>query len=197
MKITTIRGDMCNVHIIISNIVVIVDAGASISEISKVVNKDSVKVIFLTHSHYDHFAYINEYLKEFQNAKVYMSQQAYDKLDNIESTVANIFGVRELKKIDKSRVKEIKENESIANLEDKNYFVRLQGHTDCSMGLVVEDNLFCGDAIFENGFGRYDLPTGSFEETTHTLNKIRNLHNIRMCYAGHGKNFYIKEWDQN
>ena len=189
MKITTIRGDMCNVHIIISNIVVIVDAGASINKIIDEIGNENIAAIVLTHAHYDHFAYLNDYVKTFKNAKVYMTREAFEKLDNPILTVANLFNVDKLNKISESCVKFVEDGTTIDKLENENHFILLKGHTDCSCGLIVEDNLFCGDALFENGFGRYDLPTSDFNETGKTLQKIKRLKGIHTCYAGHGNSF--------
>ena len=189
MKITTIRGDMCNVHIIISNIVVIVDAGASLNKILEETGNEKIDAIFLTHAHYDHFAYLNDYIEKFKDVKVYMTRQAFEKLDNPILTVAKLFGVNNLNKINQSCVNFVEDGTTIDELENKNCFISLKGHTDCSCGLIIEDNLFCGDALFEDGFGRYGLATSEFNETSKTLQKLKNLKGINNCYAGHGNSF--------
>lgn len=185
MEIKTIYGEFCNVYVIESNVNIIIDAGVSASMLPNI----NVDYVFLTHAHYDHLAYLNDYAEKFPNATFLMAEQTYNKLDDCQQNVANLFGVNKLKKLPINRVKFVKEGDKIEALNEPNNFVELKGHTNCSMGLIVIDNIFCGDAVFENGYGRYDLPTGDFEQTQQTLEKINKLNNIRHFYSGHGTPF--------
>ena len=187
MVINQIIGDMCNVYLIKSNKTILVDAGASLENIIHYTNK--VDYIFITHAHFDHINYINDYAKHFGNAKFLMSEQAHEKLSNNNLNGANMFGVDLNVCLPKDRVSFIKEDDSILDLENENHFVELYGHTDCSCGLIIEDKLFGGDVIFEDGIGRYDLPTGSLTQTMQTQRKLNSMNNIKTIYAGHGNIF--------
>ena len=189
MKINLIQGKFCNTYFIEDDVNIVIDAGAELVQLLKVIGDKKVDIVFLTHAHYDHFAYLDDYLKKFDNAIVYMSKKAYEKMDDNKMTCAMFFTAKKINKINKSKVKFINEGDIINELKTQNNFINLEGHTDCSMGLIVADNLFCGDAIFEYGYGRFDLPTGSKDKTNLTLQKIKNLDNIDMVYAGHGNIF--------
>ena len=187
MQVETILGEYCNVYLINSNINILVDAGASISELPQC----DIQAIVLTHAHYDHLIYLVDYLTKFPKARVYMSKRAYEKHSDTAQTVANLFGATNLRDIARDRVVFVDENCKIDGLNESHSFINLFGHTDCSIGLIINDCLFCGDAVFENGYGRYDLPTGNREQTFETLDKIKNLKNIKHIYSGHGTPFDV------
>lgn len=187
MQIKTIYGEMCNVYLIKSNKIIVVDAGASVEELKSQTSK--VDYIFITHAHFDHIEYLLDYLVAYPNAKLLLTKRAYEKLDDGELNGASIFFKNKTYvKPSSDRVQFVDEGSKICDLDEENTFLILKGHTDCSAGLIINDCLFCGDAVFKDGFGRYDLPTGSFEETTRTLEKIKNL-NVRKIYSGHGQPF--------
>lgn len=184
MQIQKINGDMCNVYLIKSNINILVDAGASLDEILQFVDK--IDYIFITHAHFDHIYYLNDYCNQFKNCKILISENGVNKLTDNHLNCALKHDIPLNVRIDKDRLIYKKENEKIDNLENHNTIIELKGHTDCCLGLIIENNLFCGDAIFFDGIGRYDLPTSDFSETKKTIRKIRNLENIDFIYSGHG-----------
>ena len=195
MEIKTIDGKLCNVYVVKANKTIVVDAGAEISDILAVTDK--VDYVFITHAHFDHIEFLTDYASQFKNAKFLMSKRAYEKLNDLHLNGADNFWFKPNQhNLDLKRVQFISEGDSIEDLEIKNEFVNLKGHTDCGMGLIIGDCLFSGDAVFENGYGRYDLPTGNFEETCNSLQKIKNL-DVKMIYSGHGNPFDKSKLDYN
>lgn len=184
MEIKKIEGDMCNVYLIKDNINIVVDAGAKVEEILKITNK--VDYIFITHAHFDHIYYLNDYIKSFNNCKVLLSEQAYNKLENNNLNGASIFDADINISVDKERVIFINNGDKINELKSDNHFIKLQGHTDCCLGLVIENHLFLGDVLFFTGIGRYDLPTGSIKDTMETQRKLKLLTGVDFIYSGHG-----------
>ena len=59
------------------------------------------------------------------------------------------------------------------------------GHTNDSILTQIGDNLFVGDFIFEKGYGRTDLPTGSFLEFRKYYKKHQNLLKNNKLFYGH------------
>lgn len=184
-SVKPVYGNYCNTYVVnVCGKVIIVDAGAPV-DLLKV---NEVDYIFLTHAHYDHFCYLNDYLEAFSGVRVLMSKNAYDKIENPHLTVArDFFGVEHLH-FDKSRFFQVDSNTKLNGLDVR--FIDLKGHTDCSLGMLVGECLFCGDAYFSNGFGRYDLPTGSFEHTAQTVQKIEKMRTLKCIYPGHGDIIY-------
>lgn len=173
---------MCNTFLIECSKTIIVDAGAFIEDILAYTNK--VDYIFLTHGHFDHIYYLNDYLKTFPNCKVVLGENAIAKLKDGNLNGASIFGRMLEINIDENRLLIKKEGDSL-DLQEQNQIFELYGHTNCSLGLKIEDKLFLGDVIFKNGIGRYDLPTGDFEQTQKTLQRLKKMQDVKLVYCGH------------
>ena len=60
------------------------------------------------------------------------------------------------------------------------------GHTPGSVCYIAGDSIFCGDTIFRDSIGRYDLAGGDWEELQRSLKKIKNLPGDYRLYPGHG-----------
>ena len=60
------------------------------------------------------------------------------------------------------------------------------GHTAGSVCYIADGYIFTGDTLFKNGVGRWDLPTGNFEELCASLKKVNSLSGDYTVYCGHG-----------
>ncbi len=69
------------------------------------------------------------------------------------------------------------------------------GHIEDSICLMGDDFLIAGDVLFEDGYGRTDLPGGSSEEMKKTLERLGKLvPGDFVVYPGHGDSFPMREW---
>lgn len=59
------------------------------------------------------------------------------------------------------------------------------GHTQDSLALHADNNLFTGDALFIEGTGRTDFPGGSPKELIETLNRFEKLAGDTIIHPGH------------
>lgn len=60
------------------------------------------------------------------------------------------------------------------------------GHTPGSVCFLEEGTLFCGDTVFQYGYGRYDLWGGDRESLSASLQRLSLLEgNLKLC-PGHG-----------
>ena len=85
-----------------------------------------------------------------------------------------------------------------SNLEEKEYnihnfkfkVVYTPGHSSDSVSYYFEEinSLFCGDFIFYENIGRYDLPTGDINVMMNSIDKIKNYPKNMIIYSGHGRN---------
>jgi glyoxylase-like metal-dependent hydrolase (beta-lactamase superfamily II) len=72
--------------------------------------------------------------------------------------------------------------------------IETKGHTNCSVCyLLNNENLFSGDTLFKNDFGRYDLPTGDYSELKESLEQLIKLDPKIKVYPGHGEFTSIEE----
>jgi glyoxylase-like metal-dependent hydrolase (beta-lactamase superfamily II) len=74
---------------------------------------------------------------------------------------------------------------TIADLKIK--VIHAPGHTPGSVCFLIENNLFCGDTLFEASIGRTDLPGGDFATLIASIKtKLFLLPDETIVYAGHG-----------
>lgn len=184
-------GDECNTYIVENDeSAVIIDCGARLGVVRKYVTK-KVACILLTHGHFDHIYELENYINEF-NCPVYGGKGVSYKLLNGERNLSYSYGKRYVEfgeKVLKS-VSEI--GEQVLNIGGFNIeCITLKGHSECGMGYIIEGNLFCGDTLFYNCVGRYDLYDSSFSALRNSLKKINKLEGIVACFPGHGKDFEL------
>ncbi len=67
------------------------------------------------------------------------------------------------------------------------------GHTPGSICIVGEHLIFTGDTLFAGGIGRTDFPGGSMGDMAASLEKLTNLPDYLLVYAGHGETSMIGE----
>ena len=181
------RGDNANTYVVgDSDGVIIIDPANRLSNITTAVKGRKVLGVFLTHGHYDHFITLIDVLKMY-NVNCYMHQKGFDKLTNLMSSCAMFFGVSALNPIDKTKVTFVKDNQ-ILELS-KNFKIKVittPGHTDCSVVYQIEDVMFTGDTLFNNGVGRTDLPSSNTITLINSLKKLLDNKNQACIYPGHG-----------
>lgn len=178
MKIKRIKvGPLkTNCYLIISNKeMAIIDPGDELEKILKEIQKTKAKVkyIILTHYHFDH-TLAAEKLKEKTGAKILIHKG--------EKNFINFLVNQYLKDSDKIKI----DQESLK-------IIHTPGHTKGSICLLGENLIFTGDTIFENGYGRTDLPGGSKKDLKNSLKKLKKLLGKETTvYPGHGEMFKIK-----
>ena len=215
MKVTTIRTNWAdselqqNTHIItIGSKCIIVDAGASLEDIIRVVGDKKVEAILITHAHFDHISNIDAYEIAF-GCPIYMNEHSKKFLHDPVLNVSKFF-IHEII-FDAENIHYIKGKETlhIAGMNVKAIYT--PGHSDDSMCYLcvdnnVEDNsaeilemvankqdvsnieqhsvLFTGDTCFARAVGRTDLATGNPKRLIVSLNHILKL-DFAVAYPGH------------
>lgn len=67
------------------------------------------------------------------------------------------------------------------------------GHKEDLISILMDNNLFCGDFIFENGIGRFDLEGGNFSDMQKSILKILKYDPSITIYPGHGDPTTLKK----
>lgn len=70
------------------------------------------------------------------------------------------------------------------------------GHKSDLVSYLFNDNLFCGDFIFESSIGRWDLDTGSFKQMQESIQEILKYNNL-IIYPGHGNSTTLNKERNN
>jgi len=176
-----------------------IDTGLGVSKIRKELKTmqiapDDVSHIFLTHSDKDHV----EGLKQFSNAKVYISKLEEPLIDgkvNRSPLIRNSNLVCEYETLS--------DGEIIRSGPIKVKAISTPGHTIGSMSYLINDHfLFVGDTIdikkdkATTGHNFINMDTTIQKESIRKLSKLKNISFICTGHTGTSKNFdlVMKEW---
>lgn len=158
----------------------IIDCGCRLEKVKKNVRNNKVVGILLTHGHYDHALYCNEYSKEF-GCDIYASEKAKVTLTDSKAFYSEDGSIIS----DLSHFKFIKED---CNLKLGGFDIKCHcfpGHSPCCEGYVIENNLFAGDFLFAKSFGRVDFVNSNKQDMLKSFDKLQNIEFDKIL-SGHG-----------
>jgi len=158
---------------------VLVDAG--VTPLALAPHADRIETIVITHTHYDHIAYLNE-IKALTQAEVYVHAFDAAGLSGDRTSLAPMFGARP-PMIVPDHI--LEGGERIGGLE----VIHTPGHTPGGISLYSpeEKALFCGDIVFPGGsFGRFDFPGGDVGALAGSIDRLAAL-DVEALYPGHGE----------
>lgn len=165
--------------------VIVIDPANKISSITSAIKSRKVLGVFLTHAHYDHFKTLDAFLKKY-NVNLYIHKNGVNKLTDINSSCAFFFSVNSLNNINTENIVCVKDNEVINLNSITVKVITTPGHTNCSVVYQIEDSMFTGDTLFNDGVGRTDLPTSNTVQLINSLKKLLDNNEQKIIYPGHG-----------
>lgn len=145
-----------------------------------------IEGVFITHGHFDHFYAIDSYLKK-TNAKIFLHKNALDKLIDSEKNYSFYFPKKLSVNIPAERIVFLNENSKIDIIGLELKMMETFGHTDCSICLIINDNIFTGDTLFKNTIGRTDLYSANNDQMVKSLRKLKQISQNYNIYPGHGE----------
>lgn len=162
---------LTNCYILISEKeAIVIDPGGGLKEILKELEDKKLTYIILTHYHLDH-TLLAPKLKEKTGGKILIHK-------NEESFIR--FEVDQF----------LDGGEKLRIGNEYLEIIHTPGHSKGSISILGKDFIFTGDTIFEDGFGRTDLPGGSQKELEKSLEKIKKIIKPGFkIYPGHGPIF--------
>lgn len=163
----------------------VIDAGVNSDKVISTANELGLNIekIILTHGHIDHITEIDNLFKK-TNAKVFIhiddEASLSDARYNISAYTGNASTFR--------CAYETLRDGSRLYLEGMELeIIHTPGHTPGSICIKAGNNLFSGDTLFNSGYGRVDLPNGSFEDIYKSIvEKLFILPGSMVVYPGHG-----------
>lgn len=172
-----------NTHVLeFDDFIVVVDAGCSLAQVRDV-SELPIRALLVTHGHYDHMQYIEEYDK--LGISIYASEEIVEFLEDDEKNVSRWHTPTKFKL---DNLITLKDGDKI---ELDNHIINCYhtpGHTKDSMCYILDDKyLFSGDTLFSVAVGRTDLPTGDIYVMIKSLENLMN-HYFELVYTGHGRN---------
>lgn len=144
-----------------------------------------IVAVFLTHGHIDHFSELNSYLKE--NVKVYLHRQALAKLADPLKNYSFYLNKAIHFNLLASQYEIVYDKKQIMIFGSPILVLEVPGHSDCSIILLINNIMFSGDTLFQDGIGRTDLYSGNMAKMLFSLNKIKNLKFNYEIFPGHGQ----------
>ena len=161
------------------NAAAIVDPGGSADQILAKIKQNNldVKLILLTHGHFDHVMGVQDLLAVYPDLPVYITEADYP-----EARDGGQFGYS---MGDVASVRFYDEGDTVELGNLKIDVLRTPGHTPGSVTLRVEDVLFTGDTLFCGSCGRTDFPGGSFGDMQRSLKRLADLPGNYRVYPGH------------
>ena len=161
------------------NAAAIVDPGGSADLILNKIKQEKldVKMILLTHGHFDHVMGVPDLLAAYPDLPVYITETDYP-----EARDGGQFGYR---MGEVSSVQFYDEGDTVELGGLKIDVLRTPGHTPGSVTLRVEDVLLTGDTLFCGSCGRTDCPGGSYADMQRSLKRLADLPGDYRVYPGH------------
>jgi len=164
----------------------LIDPGAEADKLKRIAAEKTlaVKAILLTHSHYDHIGAAGE-LATFWNIPVYgginAKKNAEDPKRNLSAFMNSSYSLENVEEKEEGSILKLDENHSLKVIETP-------GHTTDSVIYhdKAHDVAFVGDTIFENSYGRTDLPGGNEEALFKSIKeKVFALPDNTTLFSGH------------
>lgn len=161
------------------NAAAVIDPGGNADMILAAARRENmdIKMILLTHGHFDHVMAVPDLLKALPGLPVYITQTDYP-----EARDGGAFGYC-MGPVDTIRFYDEGDTVKLGNLTIE--VLRTPGHTRGSVTLKVEDVLFTGDTLFCDSCGRTDFPGGDFREMQRSLKRLADLPGNFRVYPGH------------
>lgn len=169
-----------NIFVLIKdNSALIIDAGAKIEDVKNAVGNAKVQSVLLTHGHFDHCYYANDYAKEF-NCPIYMHKAGKEIASDPQKNYGETFYIDNFDNF-KLFDKDFKLNLSPFDVD----VITTAGHSPCSVCYKIENLLFAGDTLFSNGIGRIDLIGSDKNDMINSLDKLSRVE-FETAFSGHG-----------
>lgn len=179
-------GDIYDSNVFVENIdknIFIIDAGANFDKINDVA--ENVRAIFLTHGHFDHAYFVEDYAKKL-NVKIYAREKIREYLEEPKKNYSTDFNCDLLKISDFSDFVFLQGDREVKMGNVVIKYFQMGGHSKSDMCFLIGEDLFVGDLIIGRGIGRMDLYGGSKQEMIKSLKKLATL-NYKTMHCGHGE----------
>lgn len=155
-------------------------------------NKLKPSAILLTHAHFDHIGAVDDVRDHF-DIPVYVHKEEEDWLSDPNQNGSAFFQMGRI------AARKAEHHFNIGEMSIGSFQLEVRhtpGHSPGSVSLVFreEDFVIAGDALFQRGIGRTDLPGGDMDTLVSSIRKeLYTLPDSTRVYPGHGPTTTIRE----
>ncbi len=180
-----------------SNCIIIDPGTEDCEDLISIIDKRNLKpeYIFLTHEHFDHIWGVNT-LKQKYSIKVVCSQECAERIIDKKRNLSLFYNQKGFY----LNVADIFFHERLfymiwqgINIE----FIKTKGHSEGSICIKIENNLFSGDSMIKGEKTVLKLPESNKEKLIRSLNYLKSNYLDTKIYPGHGSSFYFKNYNIN
>jgi glyoxylase-like metal-dependent hydrolase (beta-lactamase superfamily II) len=162
----------------------LIDPAGDLDEVFRGVEKHrlTVRYVINTHGHWDHTSGNDAVIKR-TGAQLLIHEEDAEHLRSIPSRVlSRVLGG----KGSPQPFRLLRDGDEIALGKLKLRVIHTPGHTPGGICLYIDGNVFTGDTLFTEGFGRTDFPGGSYEELMDSITaRILTLPDDTKIWPGH------------
>ena len=145
----------------------LVDASIQLKEIDGFINKRGLIALFITHTHGDHIAYLDEYIDAFPNLVVMVYKESEHKINS-------------------DYIKPVKQNDIVTVGQLTVEILYTPGHYNDSICYYIDGVLFTGDTLFVGRTGRTISKGSDIKKLYKSVyDTILDLPESTMIYPGH------------
>lgn len=167
----------------------IIDPGDEADKIIEVIDSMSLKpkLIVNTHAHPDHVGG-NAALAERYGIVAALGEDGYKMIGEFKGYFESFSGI----KTEDLAIKKLLNDSDVIDVGGIKFnVIKTPGHSRGSVCLFVRPKegspvLFSGDTLFAGTYGRTDIPGGSEDEMTGSINRLMKLPDDTVVYPGHG-----------
>ena len=196
MEIISLKptGFSSNCYIICSgNDAFVIDPSINEDKIIKALQERNLSLngILLTHGHFDHIWRAQE-LRDKTGAPLYVHEDDAEMLTDSKKNAYALF--TDGKFVIEQANFTFKDGDDIPLGDETIKVIHTPGHTRGSVCFDAGDFLVTGDTLFAQGFGRYDLYGGDFQELKTSLSKLSSMakNENKWIYCGHGESSMLR-----
>lgn len=165
-----------------TNEAALVDPGGVSAALLDALKQVDLKLILLTHGHYDHIAGVEKLRSLYPDVQVII--HAADEV-MLRAPECNFSREISGRPFTAHADRLVRESDSISLGELTLTVMHTPGHSLGSVCYCVEDTIFCGDTIFRGSAGRTDLYGGNDQSLFASLRRLRMLEGDRRLLPGH------------